>query len=184
MLSLYLSLIETAEDEDKVIYLYNNYYSYMKYSAMQVMNVNISNVEDVVHDAMISLIDHLNIIDFKDEIKLKNLCKVVARNKAIDYCRKARTGAVPMEEIYIDPQEYTSDPETIVVNENTYRIIIEAIKNLDYKYKDVCLLKYVNELKEQEISKILDIPLKTVNSRIYRGKQILREALRKESCHV
>ena len=48
----------------------------------------------------------------------------------------------------------------------------------------VCLLKYVNELKEREISKILDIPLKTVNSRIYRGKQILREALRKESCHV
>jgi len=66
MLSLYLSLIETAEDEDKVIYLYNNYYSYMKYSAMQVMNENISNVEDVVHDAMISLIDHLNIIDFSD----------------------------------------------------------------------------------------------------------------------
>ena len=184
MLSLYLSLIETAEDEDKVIYLYNNYYSYMKYAAMQVMNVNASDVEDIVHDAMISLIDHLNIIDFEDEIKVKNLCKVVARNKAIDYCRKVRAGAMFMEEIYIDPQEYNTDPESIVVNENTYRIVIEAIKNLDDKYKDVCLLKYVNELKEREISEFLNIPLKTVNSRIYRGKQILRDALRKESCHV
>ena len=35
------------------------------------MQENQSEVDDVVHDAMISLIDHLNIIDFDDEIKVK-----------------------------------------------------------------------------------------------------------------
>lgn len=183
MLSIYLTLIDTVEEKDKVTYLYNKYYSYMVYTATQVMTENTSDVEDVVHDAMISLIDHLNIIDFENEIKLKNLCRVVARNKAIDHCRKLGAGAVPMEEIFDDGDD-TVDPEMLVIDENACNIIIEAIKHLDDKYRDVCILKYVNELTEREIANVLDVPLKTVNTRIYRGKQILREALRKDGCNV
>lgn len=184
MLSFYLSLIDTSEDEDKVLYLYKNFYSYMKYSACQIMVENTSDVEDVVHDAMISLIDHLSIIDFKDEIRVRNFCGIVARNKAIDYCRKIGIRAIPMDEIYIAPANENDDPEAIVVNEDTYKIILDAIKNLDDKYRDVCLLKYVNELNDREISDVLNIPLKTVNTRVYRGREILRDTLRKGSCHV
>ena len=86
MLSFYLTLTEFEEDKDKVTYLYNNFYSYMMYNAMLIMEKNPSDVEDVVHDAMVSLIEHLDIIDFEDEVKVKNFCGVVARNKAIDHC--------------------------------------------------------------------------------------------------
>ena len=184
MLSLYLSLIESIEDKDKVTYLYNNFYSYMIYSASKIMNENTSDVEDVVHDAMISLIDHLSMIDFEDEIKTRNFCGIVARNKAIDHCRKLGTRAVSMEEFFAVASNDIDDPEAIVINKTAYEIILNAIKDLDDKYRDVCLLKYINDLKEREISDILDIPLKTVNTRIYRGKSLLREALRKEKFHV
>ncbi len=184
MLSFYLSLIDTVEDKDKVLYLYNNFYSYMIYCASQIMTENTSDVEDVVHDAMISLMDHLSIIDFKDEIKVRNFCGIVARNKAIDHCRKIGAKATPMGEIFVAAINENDDPEAIVINKDTYESVLKAINNLDEKYRDVCLLKYVNDLNDTEISDVLNIPLKTVNTRVYRSKQILKDALRKGKCHV
>ena len=71
----------------------------------------------------------------------------------------------------------------IVINEESYGIILKAIDNLSDTYQAVCKLKYINGLKEREIAEVLDLPEKTVNQRIFRGKQILREALIKEQLH-
>ena len=183
MIEFYLALTNDIEDKNKIMHIYTTYYSYMTYCASQIMTENASDVEDVVHDAMISIIDHLQYIDFDNNKRIRNFCGIVARNKAIDYCRKNGKAAVPVEKIF----EYNhdgDDPETVVINKSLYETVVGAIDNLDMIYKDVCLLKYVNNLKEKEISELLNIPMKTVNSRIYRAKHLLREALREEGFHV
>ena len=147
---------------------------------MLIMEKNPSDVEDVVHDAMVSLIEHLDIIDFEDEVKVKNFCGVVARNKAIDHCRKAGNRNIHIEDLVVEPVSENDDPVAVVVSHDTYSAVLKAINDLDDTFRDVCLLKYVNELKEREIAKVLNVPIKTVNSRINRGKQILRDVLRKE----
>lgn len=76
------------------------------------------------------------------------------------------------------------NPEDIVITKDTYNTVMNAINSLNEKYRDVCILKYVNQLKEREIAEILNISPKNVNVRIFRGKQLLREALRKEGMHV
>ena len=78
-------------------------------------------------------------------------------------------------------EDNTSD---IIITKDTYDIVLRELKSLDDKYRDICIMKYIHELKEREIALLLDIPPNTVSTRIFRGKQILREALRKENVYV
>ena len=51
--------------------------------------------------------------------------------------------------------------------------LAEEINKLDYKYKAVMELKYVNGFSNQEIADILKIKKKTVDMRLYRAKKLL-----------
>lgn len=54
----------------------------------------------------------------------------------------------------------------------------QEINSIDEIYKEVIILKYISGYSQEEISKILNIPLGTVKSRIYRGLRDLRILLK------
>jgi RNA polymerase sigma-70 factor (ECF subfamily) len=56
--------------------------------------------------------------------------------------------------------------------------ILEAIQKLPEEFRIVVLLAVVEEMKYREIADALDIPIGTVMSRLYRGRQLLRYHLR------
>ena len=184
MITYYLSIVETEKDKEKVVFIYENFYSFMCYTAGQILNHNKHDVEDAVHNAMIKLIENIDVIDLSDKQRAKNLCGIVAKNKAKDHCRLKENQTLSLDDTLYDVIEDDSNPDEIIIRKDTYDIVLKAIYALDEKYRDVCILKYIHEYKEREIALILDLSPKTVSTRIYRGKQILREKLRKESLHV
>lgn len=184
MISFYLSLVETEEEKEKIVFLFENYYSFMCHCARQVIRNNEYDVEDIVMNSFIKIIDYLDKVDFSDEARVKSLCGVIARNKAIDHCKLKGNQNVSVEESFVEPWGTDTDPAEIFLRHDIYDTIIKAIYSLDEKYRDVCLLKYLNGLKEKEISDILVVNAKTVNTRINRGRKLLREKLRKENIHV
>lgn len=183
MLTLYLSLVDSDEDKEKVTYIYENFYSLMSYSAGKYLK-NKYDIEDIVHNSIIKIIENLELIDMHDIKRVKSLCCIIAKNKAIDFCRAKENKNSSMEEYITEGHLDDEDPCDIVVSKDTYDIILKSINSLNDTYKDVCILKYVNGLKEREIASLLDLSPKTVSLRIYRGKKILREALRKENLYV
>lgn len=52
-----------------------------------------------------------------------------------------------------------------------------ALEGMDEQYRDVLILKYLEEKSYDEISDILKIPAGTVATRISRGKKKLRERM-------
>ena len=52
MIALYLSAIESEDEKNKIIYIYNNYHSIMCFNVLKFMN-NPCDVEDIVHSAML-----------------------------------------------------------------------------------------------------------------------------------
>lgn len=54
--------------------------------------------------------------------------------------------------------------------------IIQAMKE---EYRLAVVLFYYDELSLKDISKVLNIPLGTVKSRLSRGKELIKEALEK-----
>ena len=56
----------------------------------------------------------------------------------------------------------------------------DCINNIDYKYKEVLILYYYEELSYKEISDILHIPVATIGMRISRGKEAMKKIILKE----
>ena len=62
--------------------------------------------------------------------------------------------------------------ETDIENE-----VLDILKNLPIKYRDVFLLKYSAHLENSEIARLCGIQEGTVRQRIARGKILIEEAL-------
>jgi RNA polymerase sigma-70 factor (ECF subfamily) len=56
-------------------------------------------------------------------------------------------------------------------------LIEQAISELPYPQRVVVILYYVNDLSLLEISEIMDIPVGTVKSRLYYGREIIKKQL-------
>lgn len=180
MLAVYLSLVDDLSDKEKVEKIYTEFYGLMMHIALEYMQ---NEVEDVVHDAMLRIIKNIDKIDISNKRKTKAFCVTVVRNRAIDCLRRKSNNDVSYnDEMAVeDKNAFVFNPTEI--NE-VYQILYQALDSLSETYKTVCTLKYVNGLKEREIAEVLDLPAKTVSLRIFRGKQILRESLRKEDLYA
>lgn len=180
MLAVYLSLVDDLSDKEKVEKIYTEFYGLMMHIALEYTQ---NEAEDVVHDAMLRIIKNIDKIDISNKRKTKAFCVTVVRNRAIDCLRRKSNNDVSYnDEMAVeDKNAFVFNPTEI--NE-VYQILYQALDSLSETYKTVCTLKYVTGLKEREIAEVLDLPAKTVSLRIFRGKQILRESLRKEDLYA
>jgi RNA polymerase sigma-70 factor (ECF subfamily) len=55
--------------------------------------------------------------------------------------------------------------------------VLECINGLDEKYKVVLLLRFQEEMSYEKMSEILDLPISTIETRLFRAKKMLREKL-------
>ena len=184
MISFYLSIIQTEDAKDKVIFIYEHFYSFMCYTAGEVLGHNKNDVEDAVHNAMLKIIENIDFIDITNISKVKNLCGIIAKNKAKDHCKLKVNQTVDLDGSSVSESNFVPSPDEIVIGETTAALILEAIRDHDDTYRDVCLLRFVHEYKIREIASLLDLPEGTVSIRLSRAKVILKESLRKENLYV
>ena len=173
MLLFYLSLIETDYDKDKLEYIYKKYYSLMLAVAIDKLK-STEAAEDVVHDAVLRIIKHLDKIDIHNDYKTKSYVCTIVSHLSIDVLRhdaSFQTENIDDVEDMLD----SKDPLPIdhIISEDGYKTLIGYISSLSDTYKTICLLKYINGLKESQIAELLELPPKTVNVRIFRARQKL-----------
>lgn len=85
---------------------------------------------------------------------------------------KKRSRQIPVEEVQADPDAFTPDVASDLGNETW-----EAVQTLEEHYKQVVVLRFVNDLPLQDIAAALDIPLGTVKSRLHHALKLLRGRL-------
>ena len=178
MLSFYLSLVLTDDDRNKVTEIYIRFYPVMMFVAEQKLANKKDLAGDVVHDAMLKIIDNLDMLDLSDDKKIRNLCITIVKNKCCDCLRSKDSDVVSLDEQFDIPDDI--QVEDIVVSEDNVNHIVNVIKDLDEKYIYVCLLKFVHGYSEKEISKLLDVNYSTVRSRIERARRKLMISLKEE----
>ncbi|MBI3397155.1 RNA polymerase sigma factor [Candidatus Woesebacteria bacterium] len=131
--------------------------------------------EEVVQDTFLNTYKSIDKIDVSR--KFSSFIYSVAKNTSISYLRKIRRF------------ERMGDLEhSLATNENIYNDVIakeeknnvqKAIGNLNFKYKSVVKMYYLEDLSYRQIGEKLDLSLNTVKTRIKRGKEQLRKALEK-----
>lgn len=69
------------------------------------------------------------------------------------------------------------EPEQNYLNRELREHIDEAIAQLPDNYRDVVYLRYIEDLSYQQIAESLNLPVSTVETRLFRGKKQLQKNL-------
>lgn len=68
-------------------------------------------------------------------------------------------------------------PDHIAEIDEEWKDVQDAISSLSLQQRVVVVLYYINDLSLQEISEILDVPVGTIKSRLFYGRQALKKYL-------
>ena len=110
----------------------------------------------------------------------------IVRNTYYSGLKKNRSQAlnVPLEEDGIQESDSASpfwvgaeDPSCGLEREEAKRRVRKALDELPEEYREVIVLRELEELSYQEIARIAQIPLGTVMSRLSRARKLLYRAL-------
>ena len=82
-------------------------------------------------------------------------------------------------EITTDEIEEEKMPATCMEEEEIENEVLNILKNLPEKYRDIFLLKYSADMDNREIAKVCGIKEGTVRQRLARGKTLIEDELKK-----
>lgn len=95
----------------------------------------------------------------------KNKSQEISLDKVIDF-----SPLIPDRDTH--PEEYSTSRET-------QRLVQQAVAELPEKYRVPLVLKYLEDLSYKSIGEILNLPVTTIETRLYRGKILLQKRLNK-----
>ena len=167
---VYLTMIESPEDQSKFEKIYLEYKGLMYYVAYKILN-NAQDAEDAVHNAFIKIAENINNIDEAVCPKTQNYVVTIVENKAIDtYRSKKRKEAV----------EYIDEMTGITVENQSLQGLASCMAKLPSRYRQIILLKYYHGYNNREISKQLDLTEANVIKIDQRAKKKLLQICRDE----
>lgn len=129
--------------------------------------------DDFVQEVFIKV--YKNLASFKGESLFSTWLMRVAYNTAINSIKRRKEYLSLSDEIEIEDKDY--GPEEQEFRSQTKQAIQEAMKELPERYASCLDLYFFYDMSHKDISLVLDIPVNTIKSHIFRAKKILRKSL-------
>ncbi|MBV9556029.1 MAG: sigma-70 family RNA polymerase sigma factor [Pseudolabrys sp.] len=102
---------------------------------------------------------------------LRNVCHAMSsRGRGLVFTAETMDGAVP---IWGGPGE---TPESVAVQSDDMLTMRRLISALPLEFREVVVLREIEDMPYREIATIVGVPIGTVMSRLARGRALLREA--------
>ena len=140
--------------------------------------------EDLVQDTLLKLYTHKD--SYQEIAKFSTWLYTIAANLArTELRKKKRRKTFSVTELSREDREFIIvssdvDPSEDLSSQNFERNIQLALAELPDDFKTIIILRDIQELSYDEISKIVNVPLGTVKSRINRGRVKLQQSLKKK----
>ena len=137
--------------------------------------------EDIIQDTMLKLYTHKHY--YKNIAKFSTWIYTIAGNLAKTELRKNKRRKVTnLSDMGSDDWEFEipakEDTAEEVYNQFDGEHINKAIQTLPDHFREVIILRDIQELSYEEVSNIVEVPLGTVKSRINRARLQLQEMLK------
>jgi len=167
-------------DDNAYIELVNRYRDRLTNFVFQFLG-DLDQAEDVVQDTMIKLYQKKHY--YREIAKFSTWIYTIARNLANTELRKRkRKKIVFLSQMTKKEQGYEltaiqPNVEQDIENEFIQKKIQESIQKLPEHFRSVIILRDIEHLAYEDISKIIEVPLGTVKSRINRARLQLQADL-------
>ena len=137
--------------------------------------------EDVIQETFLRVFKNKHL--YKNIAKFSTWIYTIASNLAkTELRRRRRRRMLSLTQMGYEDRDYDLpdvmlSPERIVGGEMKEQMIRKEIDSLPVKFREVVILRDVQEFSYEEISRILNIPIGTVKSRVNRGRLRLQKKL-------
>ncbi len=115
-----------------------------------------------------------NIGKYNQEFKFFSWVYRIAINESLNQVKKRRHQQ-PLDDSQTSPWQ---DPEEKLDSERLCKRVQDAMMLLNDDYRTVVVLKHISGCSYEQIGEILQLPEKTVKSRLYSARQLLRKTLK------
>jgi len=166
----------------ELVDLYQNKIYHLAYRMLG----NVHEAEDIVQETFLRV--YMNLTRYDTAQKFSTWIYRIGTNLCIDTLRKRKRKS----NLSLDANIFDSDssdgydilptgeeelPENQLVLSETKQQVREAIDHLPEQYKSIVILRYLHDMSLQQISEVLDMPVTTIKTRLYRAREYLRGRL-------
>ena len=179
------NLISRCKNYDKssFVELFKNYQRYL-YSICYSYTQNEQDSLDIVQEIYIKVFK--NISSFDDTMAFRPWLRRISVNTCLNFNRNLKSNVISLNYEYANElclkdsivSDYNLEEE---VEKKEFKKIIKArLKDLPDNFRMVIALRYFEDLSYLEISELLNRPLGTIKTELYRAKAILKKELERE----
>jgi len=178
-----LLIKESIEGSEKAFAnIVNNYKNYVFAIILNFIK-DYGEAENVAQEVFLQIYTSLPTYDNDN---FKAWISKIAANKSIDWIRRKKTKfreeAVENTMDLIDSTASDkNNPEISIVDKERKEVLTRALNNMPEIYRVVIEKFYFQEKSYEMIAKEEDVPIKTIASRLYRAKILLKEKWREEN---
>ncbi len=133
---------------------------------------------DVVQDAFLKV--HGSLGTLREPDKLRGWLYGVVRSCALDAVRRRRRGPGALSAVDGAGELIPADvpaPSAGAERGELRAGVLAAVRELPEQYREVVLMKYVDDRSYREISETLGISIETIESRLFRARKLLKDKL-------
>jgi RNA polymerase sigma-70 factor (ECF subfamily) len=146
------------------------------YNLARWLTRNELDAEDVVQEAFLRALSYFSSFQGGDG---RAWLLTIVRNTYYNWLKqnRAHEPMAPFDEEFHGAGPETPNPETLVVDQQRKGILNEALDNLPAQYREVLVLREMEDLSYQEIADRIGVPIGTVMSRLSRARKRLHRDL-------
>ena len=153
------------------------------YSVAIRMCGNREDAQDCVQDAMLRIYRALD--RFKGQSSFSTWVYRITMNTCLDELRRRKVRASTSLDTLLEsgwsPTDETDTPEHHAIDAERRKALSGAIQSLPEDMRSAIVLREMQGLSYEEISDVLSVNVGTIKSRISRGREKLREKLKKNA---
>ncbi|MBT3865285.1 sigma-70 family RNA polymerase sigma factor [Candidatus Peregrinibacteria bacterium] len=169
----------TLEDADNFAHIIAKYEKQLFVYIKRLTNISNDDAEDILQEVFIKIYENLN--DFDESLKFSSWIYRIAHNHTISSYRKNKKSS---QDISLEDNEIIYDKLASELNlheETDKKLLAAKVKKLllklDEKYREVLILKYLEDKDYTEISNILKKPMGTIATLMNRAKAVFRKTI-------
>ena len=176
------SLVEQtlAGDQDVFAGLVERYRDAVQNLAYRMLG-NVSEAEEVTQETFVRA--YMRLASYKAEHKFSTWLFSIAVHLSIDYIRRRRFLALPLEEIPF--LEWVADqdlgPEDSALRLEQQDEVQRSLNHLPSKYRAVIVLRYWYDFSYEEIAQVLRLTPNLVKARLHQARKLLARKLDKST---
>ena len=147
------------------------------YNLARWLTRNEQDAKDVVQDSFLRALKYG--ATFKGQDHKPWFLKII-RNTSYTLIKSQKNTHIfiPFDEDVHDLEEKRENPEDHLIRHGDVVLIRMALESLAVEYREVLILRELENLSYEEIAKVVDVPLGTVMSRLSRGRAQLSDLIK------